>query len=116
MKIGLATIISVFLQEHAVSLCGCCLGLLRDDDGGVITVSESHYTIVLRRAEKRDSYSVVVLGDPKISNFTPIRFLCLLVLLCWTKRNFSVIFTVVETENFVLLVFQSCLHPKQTPY
>uniref|UniRef100_A0A3B4Y5J4 Tetratricopeptide repeat domain 12 n=1 Tax=Seriola lalandi dorsalis TaxID=1841481 RepID=A0A3B4Y5J4_SERLL len=35
--ISLSTMTSPVIQEHAVSLCDCCLGLLRDSDGGVIT-------------------------------------------------------------------------------
>ncbi|XP_034723713.1 tetratricopeptide repeat protein 12 isoform X1 [Etheostoma cragini] len=35
--INLSAITSPIIQEHAVSLCDCCLGLLRDSDGGVIT-------------------------------------------------------------------------------
>lgn len=30
------------LQEHAVPLCDCCLGLLKHRDGGVVTVSHPH--------------------------------------------------------------------------
>ncbi|XP_074535892.1 tetratricopeptide repeat protein 12 [Halichoeres trimaculatus] len=35
--INLSNISSPAIKEHAVSLCGCCLGLLRDSDGGVVT-------------------------------------------------------------------------------
>ncbi|XP_059186511.1 tetratricopeptide repeat protein 12 isoform X2 [Centropristis striata] len=35
--INLSAVTSPIIQEHAVSLCECCLGLLRDSDGGVIT-------------------------------------------------------------------------------
>ncbi|CAK6968132.1 uncharacterized protein LOC121898295 isoform X1 [Scomber scombrus] len=45
--INLSTIISPVIQEHAVSLCGCCLGLLRDDDGGVITRATGVLSTVL---------------------------------------------------------------------
>ncbi|XP_036927568.1 tetratricopeptide repeat protein 12 isoform X1 [Acanthopagrus latus] len=35
--INLLTINSPVIQENAVSLCNCCLGLLKDTDGGIIT-------------------------------------------------------------------------------
>nr|XP_057935961.1 tetratricopeptide repeat protein 12 [Doryrhamphus excisus] len=35
--INLSAVTSPVIQEHAVLLCGCCLDLLKDDDGGVVT-------------------------------------------------------------------------------
>ncbi|GLD57318.1 tetratricopeptide repeat protein 12 [Lates japonicus] len=45
--INLSTITSPVIQEHAVSLCGCCLGLLRDSDGGVINRATGVLSTVL---------------------------------------------------------------------
>ncbi|XP_039677192.1 tetratricopeptide repeat protein 12 isoform X2 [Perca fluviatilis] len=45
--INLSSITSPIIQEHAVSLCDCCLGLLRDSDGGVITRATGVLSTVL---------------------------------------------------------------------
>ncbi|XP_075956164.1 tetratricopeptide repeat protein 12 isoform X3 [Anarhichas minor] len=45
--INLSAITSPIIQEHAVSLCNCCLGLLRDSDGGVITRATGVLSTVL---------------------------------------------------------------------
>ncbi|XP_028430379.1 tetratricopeptide repeat protein 12 isoform X3 [Perca flavescens] len=45
--INLSSITSPIIQEHAVSLCDCCLGLLRDRDGGVITRATGVLSTVL---------------------------------------------------------------------
>ncbi|XP_068575528.1 tetratricopeptide repeat protein 12 [Cebidichthys violaceus] len=45
--INLSAITSLIIQEHAVSLCNCCLGLLRDSDGGVITRATGVLSTVL---------------------------------------------------------------------
>ncbi|KAM6932165.1 LOW QUALITY PROTEIN: tetratricopeptide repeat protein 12 [Lycodopsis pacificus] len=43
----LSAITSPIIQERAVSLCNCCLGLLRDSDGGVITRATAVLSTVL---------------------------------------------------------------------
>ncbi|KAK5868628.1 hypothetical protein PBY51_009625 [Eleginops maclovinus] len=45
--INLSTVSSPIIQEHAVSLCNYTLGLLRDNDGGVITRSAGVLSTVL---------------------------------------------------------------------
>ncbi|XP_078099860.1 tetratricopeptide repeat protein 12 [Sander vitreus] len=45
--INLSAITSPIIQEHAVSLCDCCLGLLKDSDGGVITRATGVLSTVL---------------------------------------------------------------------
>ncbi|XP_068440146.1 tetratricopeptide repeat protein 12 isoform X2 [Clinocottus analis] len=45
--INLSAITSPIIQEHAVSLCNCCLGLLRDRNGGVITRATGVLSTVL---------------------------------------------------------------------
>ncbi|KAF3847739.1 hypothetical protein F7725_020767 [Dissostichus mawsoni] len=45
--INLSTITSPIIKEHAVSLCACTLGLLRDSDGGVITRATGVLSTVL---------------------------------------------------------------------
>ncbi|XP_041665479.1 tetratricopeptide repeat protein 12 [Cheilinus undulatus] len=45
--INLSTITSPAIQEQAVSLCDCCLGLLKDSDGGVITRATGVLSTVL---------------------------------------------------------------------
>ncbi|KAI4815006.1 hypothetical protein KUCAC02_005173, partial [Chaenocephalus aceratus] len=45
--INLSTITSPIIKEHAVSLCDCTLGLLRDSDGGVITRATGVLSTVL---------------------------------------------------------------------
>ncbi|XP_045930581.1 tetratricopeptide repeat protein 12 isoform X3 [Micropterus dolomieu] len=50
--INLSTITSPVIQEHAVSLCDCCLGLLRDSDGGVITRATGVLSTVLPQSSE----------------------------------------------------------------
>ncbi|XP_058490825.1 tetratricopeptide repeat protein 12 isoform X2 [Solea solea] len=59
--INLSTVTSPVIQEHAVSLCDCCQGLLRDSDGGV----KSRATGVLSTVLPQSSEAVqhVIQGD-----------------------------------------------------
>ncbi|XP_044211022.1 tetratricopeptide repeat protein 12 isoform X1 [Thunnus albacares] len=59
--INLSTIISPVIQEHAVSLCGCCLSLLKDSDGGVITRATGVLSTVLPQSS--EALQHVIQGD-----------------------------------------------------
>ncbi|XP_067362822.1 tetratricopeptide repeat protein 12 isoform X2 [Channa argus] len=50
--INLSTITSSVIQKHGVSLCDCCLDLLRDSDGGIITRAAGVLSNVLPQSEK----------------------------------------------------------------
>ncbi|KAG7455705.1 tetratricopeptide repeat protein 12 [Solea senegalensis] len=50
--INLSTVTSPVIQEHAVSLCDCCQGLLRDSDGGVITRATGVLSTVLPQSSE----------------------------------------------------------------
>ncbi|XP_035011297.1 tetratricopeptide repeat protein 12 isoform X2 [Hippoglossus stenolepis] len=50
--INLSTTPSPVIQEHAVSLCGCCQGLLSDSDGGVITRATGVLSTVLPQSSE----------------------------------------------------------------
>ncbi|XP_051254268.1 tetratricopeptide repeat protein 12 isoform X1 [Dicentrarchus labrax] len=58
---NLSTVTSPVIQEHAVSLCDCCLGLLRDSDGGVITRATGVLSTVLPQSSEAIQH--VVQGD-----------------------------------------------------
>ncbi|XP_044059236.1 tetratricopeptide repeat protein 12 [Siniperca chuatsi] len=59
--INLSTITSPVIQKHAVSLCDCCLGLLRDSDGGVITRATGVLSTVLPQSSEAVQH--VIQGD-----------------------------------------------------
>ncbi|XP_040902834.1 tetratricopeptide repeat protein 12 [Toxotes jaculatrix] len=59
--INLSTITSPVIQEHAVSLCDCCLGLLKDSDGGVITRATGVLSTVLPQSSEAVQH--VIQGD-----------------------------------------------------
>ncbi|XP_041797290.1 tetratricopeptide repeat protein 12 [Chelmon rostratus] len=59
--INLSTITSPVTQEHAVSLCDCCMGLLRDGDGGVITRATGVLSTVLPQSSEAVQH--VIQGD-----------------------------------------------------
>ncbi|XP_042343373.1 tetratricopeptide repeat protein 12 [Plectropomus leopardus] len=59
--INLSAISSPVIQEHAVSLCDCCLGLLRDNDGGVITRATGVLSSVLPQSPEAVQH--VIHGD-----------------------------------------------------
>ncbi|XP_037632477.1 tetratricopeptide repeat protein 12 isoform X1 [Sebastes umbrosus] len=59
--INLSAITSPIIQEHAVSLCDCCLGLLRDSDGGVITRATGVLSTVLPQSPEAIQH--VIQGD-----------------------------------------------------
>lgn len=80
------------MQEHAVSLCECCMGLLRDNNGGVITVSESYFSTTL---EYCCHVSVLVRHSLFFMSGCVIGELNLMTL----------------AENFFLFVFQTCVCP-----
>ncbi|XP_060902572.1 tetratricopeptide repeat protein 12 isoform X1 [Labrus mixtus] len=50
--INLSNVTSPALQDHAVSLCDCCLGLLQDSDGGVITRAAGVLSTVLPQSSE----------------------------------------------------------------
>ncbi|KAK2847216.1 hypothetical protein Q5P01_010215 [Channa striata] len=50
--INLSTVTSAIIQKHAVSLCDCCLGLLRDSDGGIITRAAGVLSTVLPQSSE----------------------------------------------------------------
>ncbi|XP_047449271.1 tetratricopeptide repeat protein 12 isoform X2 [Mugil cephalus] len=50
--INISTITSPVIQAHAVSLCECCLGLLRDNDGGIITRATGVLSTVLPQSSE----------------------------------------------------------------
>uniref|UniRef100_UPI0037E71761 tetratricopeptide repeat protein 12 n=1 Tax=Semicossyphus pulcher TaxID=241346 RepID=UPI0037E71761 len=50
--INLSTITSAVIQEHAVSLCDCCLGLLRHTDGGVVTRATGVLSTILPQSSE----------------------------------------------------------------
>ncbi|KAM9359056.1 tetratricopeptide repeat protein 12 [Symphorus nematophorus] len=50
--INLSTVTSPVIQEHAVSLCDCCLDLLRDPDGGIVTRATGVLSIVLPQSSE----------------------------------------------------------------
>ncbi|XP_062242580.1 tetratricopeptide repeat protein 12 isoform X1 [Platichthys flesus] len=50
--INLSTTPSPVIQEHAVSLCDCCQGLLSDSDGGVITRATGVLSTVLPQSSE----------------------------------------------------------------
>ncbi|XP_069546536.1 tetratricopeptide repeat protein 12 [Brachyistius frenatus] len=50
--INLSMITSPVIQEHAALLCDCCLGLLRDDDGGIITRATGVLSSVLPQSSE----------------------------------------------------------------
>ncbi|XP_070762621.1 tetratricopeptide repeat protein 12 [Enoplosus armatus] len=59
--INLSSITSPVIQEHAASLCDCCLGLLRDSDGGVITRATGVLSMVLPQSSEAIQH--VIQGD-----------------------------------------------------
>ncbi|XP_029372794.1 tetratricopeptide repeat protein 12 isoform X2 [Echeneis naucrates] len=59
--INLSTITSPVIQEHAVSLCECCLSLLKDSDGGVITRATGVLSSVTPQSP--DAVQHVIQGD-----------------------------------------------------
>nr|XP_046245406.1 tetratricopeptide repeat protein 12 isoform X2 [Scatophagus argus] len=61
LLINLSTITSPVIQEHAVSLCDCCLGLLRDKDGGVVTRATGVLSTVL--SQSSEALQHVIQGD-----------------------------------------------------
>ncbi|XP_028276027.1 tetratricopeptide repeat protein 12 [Parambassis ranga] len=56
--INLSTITSPAIQEHAVSLCDCCLGLLRGNDGGIITKATGVLSTVLPQSSEAVQYAI----------------------------------------------------------
>ncbi|XP_029923057.1 tetratricopeptide repeat protein 12 [Myripristis murdjan] len=56
--INLSTVTSPVIQEHAVSLCGCCLDLLTDCDGGIITRATGVLSTVLPQSPAAVQYVV----------------------------------------------------------
>ncbi|TKS81039.1 Tetratricopeptide repeat protein 12 [Collichthys lucidus] len=59
--INLSALTSSVIQEHAVPLCDCCLGLLRDRDGGVITRVTGVLSTVLPQSSEAVQH--VIRGD-----------------------------------------------------
>ncbi|XP_027135836.1 tetratricopeptide repeat protein 12 isoform X3 [Larimichthys crocea] len=59
--INISAITSPVIQEHAVPLCDCCLGLLRDRDGGVITRVTGVLSTVLPQSSEAVQH--VIRGD-----------------------------------------------------
>ncbi|KAM7399474.1 hypothetical protein PAMP_018745 [Pampus punctatissimus] len=59
--INLSAIVSPVIQEHAVSLCNCCLGLLKDTDGGIITRATGVLSTVLPQSSEAIQH--VIQGD-----------------------------------------------------
>ncbi|XP_070826938.1 tetratricopeptide repeat protein 12 [Chaetodon trifascialis] len=56
--INLSTITSPVIQEHAVLLCDCCMGLLRDGDGGVITRAAGVLSTVLPQSSEAIQHAI----------------------------------------------------------
>ncbi|XP_026196594.1 tetratricopeptide repeat protein 12 isoform X2 [Anabas testudineus] len=56
--INLSAIISSVIKEHAVSLCDCCLGLLKDSDGRVITRATGVLSTVLPQASEAVQHAI----------------------------------------------------------
>ncbi|XP_054457561.1 tetratricopeptide repeat protein 12 isoform X2 [Anoplopoma fimbria] len=56
--IDLSTITSPIIQEHAVSLCNCCLNLLRDSDGEVITRATCVLSTVLPQSPEAVQHAI----------------------------------------------------------
>ncbi|XP_049582906.1 tetratricopeptide repeat protein 12 isoform X2 [Syngnathus scovelli] len=56
--INLSTVTSSVIKENAVSLCGCCLDLLRDDDEGVVTRAMGVLSNVLSQSSKAVNHVV----------------------------------------------------------
>ncbi|XP_029302549.1 LOW QUALITY PROTEIN: tetratricopeptide repeat protein 12 [Cottoperca gobio] len=56
--INLSAITSPIIQEHAVSLCDCSLGLLRDSDGGVITRATGVLSTILPQSPEAVQYVI----------------------------------------------------------
>ncbi|XP_030008216.1 tetratricopeptide repeat protein 12 isoform X2 [Sphaeramia orbicularis] len=50
--INLSTVTSPAIQEHGVSLCSSCLGLLKDSDGGIITRATGVLSTVLPQSSE----------------------------------------------------------------
>ncbi|XP_039987323.1 tetratricopeptide repeat protein 12 isoform X2 [Xiphias gladius] len=59
--INLSTMTSLVIQEHAVSLCDCCLGLLRDSDNGVTTRATGVLSTILPQSSEAVQH--VIQGD-----------------------------------------------------
>ncbi|XP_076591646.1 tetratricopeptide repeat protein 12 isoform X2 [Chaetodon auriga] len=58
--INLSTITSPVIQEHAVSLCDCCMGLLRDSDGGVVTRATGVLSTVLPQSSEAIQHVILL--------------------------------------------------------
>ncbi|XP_073340609.1 tetratricopeptide repeat protein 12 isoform X2 [Pagrus major] len=56
--INLSAITSPVIQEHAVSLCNCSLGLLRDTDGGIITRATGVLCYVLPQSSEAVQHAI----------------------------------------------------------
>ncbi|CAG6003358.1 unnamed protein product [Menidia menidia] len=50
--INLSTVTSPVIQEHAVLLCDCCIGLLKDADGGIITRATGVLSVILPQSSE----------------------------------------------------------------
>ncbi|XP_071353017.1 tetratricopeptide repeat protein 12 isoform X2 [Trachinotus anak] len=59
--INLSTMTSPVIEEHAVSLCDCCLGLLRGSDGGVVTRVTGVLSTILPQSSEAVQH--VIQGD-----------------------------------------------------
>ncbi|XP_070685928.1 tetratricopeptide repeat protein 12 [Pempheris klunzingeri] len=58
LVINLSTVTSPVIQERAVSLCDCCLGLLRDRDGGIMTRATGVLSTVLPQSSEAVQHAI----------------------------------------------------------
>lgn len=94
-----------FLQDSAVLLCDCCIDLLMDNNGGIITVSEPHHA-TLGSPRKHITCCVIIL-----SLYYVFVTLCLAALLFSNKTGLENIEAFLQllkmlAQKFFLYVFK----------